>query len=416
MSAYKDLLKEKNFLFYCIAQSFSQFGDRLIQIILIGFVYKMFPGSTMQFAKLLTFTIVPAFFVSPIAGVYVDRWNKKAVMLISDLVRGVLVLLIAFFLINSPKTIPLYSAIFLIFASACFFLPAKFSIIPDLIDEKKLLIANSVVSITGIVAGVAGFTLGGLMLEWMDLEWGLYINAVVYFLSAASLLFIVSTRRQDVKGRTFGTLSKEITKILEKPFFHDLKEGFKHLLQVEKVHFVIYTYFILMSAVGAVYVVWVVFVQETLLSMTKDIGLFGLFLCMGLLLGSLIYGKVGNKVSKNAAMFFSLISGGVFITIFAILLKLTASFAVGALIIFFLGIALSPIMISANTIVHESIEERLRGRIFSSLGIVMNIGLLLFMFLASSFAEVIGRMWVLVFSGSLLAGCGIVGILLTRKK
>jgi len=370
----------------------------------------------MQFAKLLTFTIIPAFFVSPIAGVYVDRWNKKAVMLISDLVRGVLVLLIAFFLIKSPKIIPLYSAIFLIFASACFFLPAKFSIIPDLIGEKKLLIANSVVSITGIVAGVAGFTLGGLMLEWMDLEWGLYINAVVYFLSAASLLFIVSTHRQDVKGRTFGTLSKEITKILKKPFFHDLKEGFKHLLHGEKVRFVIYTYFILMSAVGAVYVVWVVFVQETLLSMTKDIGLFGLFLCIGLLLGSLIYGKVGNKISKNTAMFFSLISGGVFITIFAILLKLTASFTIGAIVIFFLGIALSPIMISANTIVHESIEERLRGRIFSSLGIVMNVGLLLFMFLASSFAEVIGRMWVLVFSGSLLAGCGMVGILLTRKK
>ena len=74
-----------------------------MQIVLIGFVYKISPGSTLQLAKLLAFTIIPAFFISPIAGVYVDRWNKKFVMVISDAIRGAFALFIAIFLIKSTR-------------------------------------------------------------------------------------------------------------------------------------------------------------------------------------------------------------------------------------------------------------------------------------------------------------------------
>ena len=414
MHKYTQLLKEKNFLFYCIGLIFSQFGDRLVQIILIGFVYKISPGSTLQLAKLLTFTIIPAFFISPIAGVYVDRWNRKFVMVISDILRGGLVLFMAAFLINPPQVVPLYAVLFLIFGSACFFLPAKYSIIPDLVAEDKLLLANSMVYITGIIAGVTGFTLGGVVLEWVNLGYGAYINSLVYFLSAASLLFIVSRRRRLFQKESIAALSKEISKILQKSFLHELKEGFKYLLFGKNIRFIIYIYFILMAAIGAIYVVLVVFIQEAMHSMTKDVGLFGLFLCLGLLLGSYIYGRIGQNFSKHKAIFLSLVTSGTFIGLFAIFLKLTGSFFVGAALIFLTGFAISPLMISATTIIHESIDKNMRGRIFSYIGIVMNVGLLIFMFLASGLAEVIGRMWVLIATGILFSGCGIAGLVMNH--
>ena len=395
---------------------FSQFGDRLVQIVLIGFVYKISPGSTLQLAKLLAFTVIPAFFISPIAGVYIDRWDKKAVMLISDIMRGLLVLLVLLFLTGPEHIVPLYAVLFLIFASACFFLPAKFSIIPDMVSEDKLLMANSIVSITAIVAGVAGFALGGVMLEVVDLKWGIYVNSLVYLVSGACLLFVTSKTRAHMQNGYMTALKKEITKMLPKSFFHDLREGFRHLLAEKDIHFVVYTYFILMSAVGAVYVVLVVFVQDILGSMTKDVGLFGLVLCMGLLLGSLFYGRVGHKVSKNKAIFVSLVASGFFIAGFAAFLKLTASFFVGAGFMFLTGAAISPVMICANTIMHEVVDAKMRGRIFSAIGIVMNIGMLLFMFIASTLAEFVDRMWILVGAGSLFLGCGLIGLVLDQKK
>jgi len=412
---HRDLFKEKNFLFYCIALVFSQFGDRLVQIVLIGFVHKISPGSTLQLAKLLTFTIIPAFFISPIAGVYVDRWNKKSVMFMADMLRGILVLFVAFFLINSTSVAPLYAALFLIFASACFFLPAKFSVIPDLVASDKLLLANSVVFITGIVAGVAGFTLGGLMVEWLDLKWSVFINSLVYFLSATSILFVFYKRKESYQKESIATLSRQLTSILRKSFLHELKEGFKYLLSGKSVRFVIYVFFTLMSAMGAVYVVLVVFIQETLGSVTKDVGLFGLVLCIGLLLGSVIYGRIGQKFSRNKPIFASLLTSGIFMALFAIVLKTTGSFFAGAAVMFLIGITISPIIISANTIIHESIDERMRGRIFSSIGIIMNLSLLLFMFTASTLAEFIDRMWILIATGILFAGCGVLGFILKRE-
>ena len=72
-------------------------------------------------------------------------------------------------------------------------------------------------------------------------------------------------------------------------------------------------------------------------------------------------------------------------------------------------------MISASTIIHENIDETMRGRIFSSLGIVMNIGLLIFMFIASSLAEFIDKMWILLISGIVFSGFGLHGLILKHK-
>lgn len=368
----------------------------------------------MQLAKTFAFTVVPAFFISPIAGVWVDRWNNKKTMITCDIIRGCLVLLFPFF-IAANQLVPIYIIIFCIFGSACFFLPAKFAIVPDLVPKESLLLANSLSTISTVIGGIAGLTLGGIVLELIDVKNTIYLNSLIYFTSAAGLSLITYRSKKEIHGG-FDVISKKIRDALKTSFIFELKEGIRYLFIGKTVRFVIYVLFFLMSIVGAMYVVSVVFIQETMGTMTKDIGLFGLFLCIGLLIGAYIYGKKGQGVSKSKAIYVSLLMIGLFVGIFSAGLKMTGSFLLGAGAMFMLGMASSPILISSSTIVHESADGNMRGRIFSSLGIVMNLGLLIFMFIASRFAEIIGKLSILLICAAVFMIFGLLGLVLERVK
>ena len=97
---------------------------------LVALVYKKSPGSAVELAKLLFFIIIPVFIIGPIAGVYVDRWDRKRVMIIADVWRGLLVLLIPFFILHFANFTPVHILVFLIFSLTRFFLPCKMAIIP----------------------------------------------------------------------------------------------------------------------------------------------------------------------------------------------------------------------------------------------------------------------------------------------
>ncbi len=102
--------------------------------------------------------------------------------------------------------------------------------------------------------------------------------------------------------------------------------------------------------------------------------------------------------------------------IFTALLRWTESFEFVYFMAMILGLVVAPIGISANTLIHEVILERMRGRIFSSLGIVMNFALLVFMLIASRLAEYIDRSWIL-YSVSIFYGVsGILGFILRKDS
>src|SRR5438477_5417253 len=98
-----EFFKNKNnrgFFSFWLAQLVSQFGDRVHQMALVGLIAARNPGSSVELAKLLSFTIIPVFIIGPIAGVYIDRWNRRRTLFVCDFIRGLLVLLIAFYLMH----------------------------------------------------------------------------------------------------------------------------------------------------------------------------------------------------------------------------------------------------------------------------------------------------------------------------
>jgi MFS family permease len=403
MARFRDVLKEKNFFLLWLGQIVSNFGDRLNQMALIGFVSQKMPHSTYELAKLMLFVIVPVFVIGPVAGAYVDRWNRRHIMIISDVSRGLLVLFIPFFIITFKSNIPVYILVFLIFSITRFFLPSKMAIIPALVSRDKLLIANSLSDTTYMIATVLGLGLAGFLVKLVGVLGGFYIDAASFFFSAILIAFI----RPNIANKDHGyrldlkLVGEAATKALRKTIWLQIKDGIKFIVSYPSARFVMNTLFLLMAGAGAIFCVIIVFIQEQFGTITTDLGLLAMFLGAGLLFGALAYGRLGHRFDKRKVILTSFVLGGLGVMSFAFIVPVFPKYKIVGLLSIFIGMVLSPVIVSINTLIHETIPDKMRGRIFSSQEIVIHLGFLMFMLATSILAEYIDRMWI-------LAGCGAV--------
>ncbi|MDD5109477.1 MAG: MFS transporter [Candidatus Omnitrophica bacterium] len=412
MARFRKVLKNRNFFLLWLGQIISQMGDRLGQMALIAFVYLRAPGSTLQIAKILSFTIIPVFLIGPLAGVYVDRWDRRRTMYFCDFMRSLLMLAIPLFLFYSKNLAPIYLIIFIAFSIGRFFVPAKLSIIPDLVNHKDLLIANSLINTSGMIAAVLGFGISGVLVEKLGAKSGFYLNSLTFLVSG---LFIFLISKKFIAQTSFEEVGKEIVEVIRKSVFQEVKEGVLYFIQKKDIRFTAGIIFALWSALGSVYVVIIVFVQKTLHSATKDLGLLVMFLGIGLFLGSLVYGKFGQRISHYKIIFVSLVFSGIMLMMFALGIYYFPIFMLAAFLAICLGLIVSPIMIASNTIIHNVSDNEMLGKIFSSLEIVMHLGFILFMFISSILAERFSHLLILVIVGCLLSLLGVVSLFLNRK-
>ncbi len=395
------------------AQLISQFGDRLNQMALIGLIAQRQPGSAYSLAKLLSFTIIPVFLVGPVAGVYVDRWDKRKTLFVCDLVRGFLVLVIPFFLIYKHSIIGIYIVVFLIFCFSRFYVPAKMSIVPELVPSENILMANSLLTTTGMLAFVLGCALGGFLVDKVGARAGFMGDAATYFLSALLIMSMRSKFKIDLSKKNMINKSKEILAI-EKSFFVEIKEGLQYLFSQRQIRFVMNMFFILLSAAGAVYVVIIVFIQKAFNTVTRDLGVLAVCLGAGLFIGALLYGRWGKKVLWSRTIFLSLIAGGLMVIVFSTTVAQYPSIPLAAGLAFFLGIVIGPIFIASNTIVHVASDQAMRGKVFSSLEIVIHLAFLTSMLISSWLAERVDAFWILVSVGVIFTVVGICGMVRYR--
>ena len=393
MAKFREVLKNKNFFFLWLGQIISQFGERLAQMALIGLVYMQAPGSTFQLAKILSFTILPVFLIGPVAGVYVDRWDRRRTLFVCDFLRGCLVLFIALLLFLQRPIGLIYILIFFIFSVGRFFIPAKLSIVPNLVKKENLLVANSLINTTAMIAAILGFGIGGLLVEWLGVKGGFCLNALGFFISGA---LIFSIRQSKAVHLKIKELSREIVEVIRKSVIQEIKEGITYFIKQKDVRFTGAIMFFLGGALGAVYVVMIVFVQQTLQSATKDLGFLIMFLGLGLFLGSLLYGRLGHRLAHFKAIFSSLIIAGVVLAIFVSSLIYYPYFLLAGSLALVLGLSVSPIIISCNTLVHNSSDNEMMGRVFSSLEILMHFSFIVFMFLSSLLAEWVSPSLILI--------------------
>lgn len=401
--------KNRNFLRLWLAQLISQFGDRINQLALVGLIAERSPGNAMALAKLLAFTIVPVFIVQPFAGALVDRWDRRTTLFICDILRGLIILTIPFIFIYDKAIMPIYIVVFLAFCFSRFYVPAKMSIIPDIVEEHNLLKANSLVTTTGMIAFVLGLAIGGLIVEQFGARNGFIIDAGTFFISALILISIDLPKHLKVSREKLKTVRDDVREV-RRSTIADIKEGILYLINHKEIRFIIFMLFVLLAAAGSIYVVIIVFIQKSFNSITMDLGFLGVCLGFGLFLGTVCYGKWGQKFLWYKTIFFCLFLGGAMLIIFALWVHFHPNIMSAMCLAILLGLIIGPIFIASNTMTHVFADESMRGRVFSALEIVIHFAFLIAMLISSFISYVVKEVWILASVGGIVALIGLTGL------
>lgn len=395
-----DLLRKRDFRLLWIGQLCSQFGDRLTQLVLIGLAAVHASGSTLTLAKVMVMTSLPALLLGPFAGVYVDRWDRKQTMIACDLIRVAAILALPW--AAASGRIPLYLDTFLLFSVGSFFVPARLAIIPDVVPPGQLGKANALFTTSGMIGSALILLVGALLVERFGAARASWVNGLAY---AASAVAIALIRSRDRGGREpaagNGAASSSAGLILA-----EIWEGIRQLWLHDNTRRVMALLALLVGGAGASMVIGAVLVQSALRSVTKDLGFLSLWFGVGIFLGTVAHGRYGTRQTKRRALGAAFIGCGFSVWLFLVAVLtlksgVAASFATGLL-----GFFVAPVGIVTNTLVHEAHPERLQGRIFSSLGVVFNLSLILSMLAAGWLAERGGRGLLLGLIGAAFAAAG----------
>jgi DHA3 family macrolide efflux protein-like MFS transporter len=171
-------------------QLISLLGDRVHQVALAALVY----GTTNSaIAGALTFVAatLPNLLFGPLAGVLVDRWDQKRVLIVSDLLRAGIVLLIPVSV--SVSVVLAYPLVFLLTTVSIFFRPARTAVIPRVVREDELVTANSATWMSETLADVVGYPLAGLFVAFLGsaLSLAFWLDSVSYVASALLVVAVV---------------------------------------------------------------------------------------------------------------------------------------------------------------------------------------------------------------------------------
>ena len=141
-------------------------------------------GSPVAVGLVFLAATLPNLLLGPVAGTFVDRWDQKEVMVVSDLLRASLVLLVPIAAVTN--LILVYPLVFLITSISIFFRPARTAVLPRIVDEDELLTANSATWIAETLADVIGYPLAGLFVAFLGraLPLAFWFDAATYVASA----------------------------------------------------------------------------------------------------------------------------------------------------------------------------------------------------------------------------------------
>jgi MFS family permease len=184
------LLKARDFSLLFWGQMMSQIGDSLNRVALLWFVYQL-TGSAMKMVMIGLLQTIPPLVLAPIIGVWLDRVNKKTVMVWVDILRSVLVLLIPLLYAFDQLTLErLYAAVSLLAIVSTIFGPALSASVPQLVSRDQLTAANALLQTTTNTGLLIGPLISGVGIALIGSQNVLYVDAVTFFVSALCLIFM----------------------------------------------------------------------------------------------------------------------------------------------------------------------------------------------------------------------------------
>ncbi len=230
---YLKVLREcPGFRLLFAARAVSLLGDWFSLIAVIALLREVVGSSPTALSGLLILKLLPIFLAGPLAGVVADRFSRKTIMVVSDLVRVGLVLgLLATPFVPRPLEMT-YALILLQVVSSAFFEPARSAALPQLVPDRLLSAANAIGAVNWSIMFTLGAALGGLVTQLLGWRVALVIDAATYLVSAWLVSRIALARRER---RGTGAVDwKTLTG------WRDFREGIRFIVKRRDVATVIF--------------------------------------------------------------------------------------------------------------------------------------------------------------------------------
>ena len=363
----RDVLKHPGFRRLWIAAVVLSIGDALMRMGLIEFFRVNDYDVKSETAKLLFWVSLPGLLLGPLAIAYLDRWQRRSVLMISDAWRAVTVIVIAVWVwpvvsgqMESRGLTAVYTMIFVNGAISTFYLPARSAILPNLLSTEQFIQANTLLTATVAVANVGGSGLGGFVAEKLGVEWAVIANALAYLASVA----LVWKIRMPPHATTSGEHAHP------QGGWGELKTGLMYLWEHKTA-----LPLVILTGVFA-FVGCVLFVALTGFATSEPpdgLGLgtggFGYLLVAAGIGGGLGMIAIGRARRWTRAIWLPF---GQLVVVGVILMGLgrTADPWVAAGILVLLGAVAAPLMIPIDSRLQEQVDEKRRGAVFATRGML----------------------------------------------
>ncbi|USL45551.1 MFS transporter [Priestia megaterium] len=351
----KVLLKNKSFMFIWIAYITSGLGSTF-SIFIMGWVAYHLKGSAVTVGNLWFFYFLSSIISQIICGPYIDRVNKKNIMIFSELVRAIVYFFFALSMYqDSLTTNIIYTFAIIVGLVEPLFSPSSNSYIAETIQEKDLQKANSILQTTKQSTRMLGPLLAGLIVSMTEPLYVLIFLIVILGLSSINLLFLPNLNLNKSHKAGWGKEFIEGLMFYKKnPFF--LTMGI--LL------------FIINFSAGAVQPMLLPYVFDYLKGTSFHYGLINSGTAFGMLIGA-FFMTISNESKKlKLIMFSSIIIGGLSLSLLGISFNIFSSF----LFITIYGLCASIFNINNTILYQKRVPTNLRGRVFTVRGLLANAG------------------------------------------
>jgi predicted MFS family arabinose efflux permease len=294
MNEFLKLLKNKNFVFLWIAQILSQLADKIFFLFMIVLVTKnSFSNSSVSI--LTVFFTIPSILFSAIAGVFVDRWDKKYIMILSNVFRSFFVVILPF----SESIYYIYFITFFVSTFTQFFAPAESSLMPALVKKEELLSANSLFMSTWLISIVIGFASGERLIHNFGENFAHFGIAIMYIIATISLIIVSSPKEGYKKVNIWDS------------FINELKEGWRYIIDNKLILYSLIRQIIIFSAFASLSVLVIGFVNDILYLKPAFFGYLLAIAGLGMTFGSLFVNKIDSKLGKQKVIFISFVLTGI---------------------------------------------------------------------------------------------------------
>ena len=359
MSGFSTLLRQnRNYRYTWIGQVVSEIGDHFNNVAVFSLVLAT-TKSGLVVSGIMLSRAIPAMLIGPLAGVALDRLDRKRVMIASDLIRAVVAACFVF-TINRPGGWLIYVLSGLLMAASPFFTAGRSSILPAIATKDEIHTANSLTQTTGWITLTIGTLLGGVSVAQFGYHWAFLANSLSFAISALCI------SRLFLSSGGFRAVRKALTETEVVRPWHEYVEGLRYMREHPLILAIALIGVGWATGGGAAQILFSVFGELVFHRGPEGIGFIWTAAGIGLLCGGMVAYQLGRRLRfegyKRTIVVCYVIHGGAYIVF-----SQMRSF--GWALVF---IGLSRAAVGISSILNMSqllrrVEDSFRGRVFSTM-------------------------------------------------